>query len=423
MRFKGHVRVLLRKKAGLLTMRRGAGGLGCEMLKDLALSGFKDIHVIDMGMPKSHFTISTPANISPCSKDTIDVSNLNRQFLFRQADVGKYKAEVAADFVSKRIPGIKVTPHCMRIEEKPDEFYMQFKMILSGLDSISARRWINNKLVSLVDDENPESLKPLIDGGTEGFKGQAKVILPTLSSCIECQMEMHAPRAAVPLCTLATIPRQPEHCIEWAKIMAWPEERKGEELDNDDPAHITWLYDKALARAESYNISGVTYSLTQGVVKNIIPAIASTNATIAAACCAEALKIATGCNPYLDNYMMYVGDAGAYTFTFRHEQKPDCPVCGNLPKDISVDPAWTVEEFIDRLVEMPEAQVKKVSSIRTGRNTTIWANFMEAQTNGNLEKNLKDFVEEAEELDVTDAGTEKDRGTGVTLRFIVRFTK
>jgi ubiquitin-activating enzyme E1 C len=62
---------------------------------------------------------------------------------------------------------------------------------------------------------------------TQGFKGQAKVILPTMTSCIECQLDMHAPRPAVPLCTLATIPRQPQHCIEWAHIMAWEEERKG----------------------------------------------------------------------------------------------------------------------------------------------------------------------------------------------------
>ena len=125
-------------------------------------------------------------------------------------------------------------------------------------------------------------------------------------------------------------------------------------LDTDNPEHIQWLYERALERAKEFNITGVTYSMTQGVVKNIIPAIASTNAIIAASCCNEAFKIATNTNPYLNNYMMYTGNESVYTYTFEHERKPDCPVCGNLSTKFEANGDWTLYEFIQRLKEKPD---------------------------------------------------------------------
>jgi ubiquitin-activating enzyme E1 C len=120
-----------------------------------------------------------------------------------------------------------------------------------------------------------------------------------------------------------------------------------------------------LKRAQEFNISGVTYSMTQGVVKNIIPAIASTNAIVAASCCNEAFKIATNTNPFLgfpetDNYMMYTGDESIYTYTFQHMKKSDCPVCGNLAKNLEVDSTFTLQDFIESLAERPEAYVGSI---------------------------------------------------------------
>jgi len=118
----------------------GAGGLGCELLKDLALLGFLNLDVIDM--------------------DTIEVTNLNRQFLFRKSDVGSSKAETAAKFINSRIPGANVTPHFCKIQDKDADFFQSFHIIVLGLDSLEARRWINDMICSFVQYEEDGSPTP-----------------------------------------------------------------------------------------------------------------------------------------------------------------------------------------------------------------------------------------------------------------------
>ena len=101
--------------------------------------------------------------------------------------------------------------------------------------------------------------------------------------------------------------------------------------------------------------------MTLGVIKNIIPAIASTNAilsgkksnllSLVAACALEAFKLVTRASNYLNNYMMYNGLDGVYTYSFELEKKADCYVCGSITKKIAVDPTWTFQHFIDDFIE------------------------------------------------------------------------
>ncbi|XP_065866282.1 SUMO-activating enzyme subunit 2 isoform X2 [Euphorbia lathyris] len=174
---------------GAKVLMVGAGGIGCELLKTLALSGFQDIHIIDM--------------------DTIEVSNLNRQFLFRQSHVGQSKAKVARDAVLRFRPHISITPYHANVKGSNFnvDFFKQFNVVLNGLDNLDARRHVNRLCLA--------AEVPLVESGTTGFLGQVTVHLKGKTECYECQPKP-APKT-YPVCTITSTPSKFVHCIVWAK--------------------------------------------------------------------------------------------------------------------------------------------------------------------------------------------------------------
>ncbi|KAG8655910.1 hypothetical protein MANES_04G086600v8 [Manihot esculenta] len=190
---------------GAKVLMVGAGGIGCELLKTLALSGFQDIHIIDM--------------------DTIEVSNLNRQFLFRQSHVGQSKAKVARDAVLRFRPYISITPHHANVKDSDFnvDFFKQFSVVLNGLDNLDARRHVNRLCLA--------AEVPLVESGTTGFLGQVTVHVKGKTECYECQPKP-APKT-YPVCTITSTPSKFVHCIVWAKDLLFAKLFGDKNQEND----------------------------------------------------------------------------------------------------------------------------------------------------------------------------------------------
>ncbi|KPI84471.1 putative ubiquitin activating enzyme [Leptomonas seymouri] len=389
----------------------GAGGIGCELLHLLALSGFARLTVIDM--------------------DFIELSNLNRQFLFTQADIGKAKSSVAAAAIMARCPDVSVTAVVGRMEDQPDEFYSKFNVVLLGVDSIAARRWINRKVAQLatrtvipapptataaatiapVDVSVVRSVglcviddvQPIIDTGTEGFEGHCRVIhmRHNATPCIECEMYLYndgATRQTVPLCTLESVPRAPEHCVLYAQMKEWPEERGGATtqaatgaesngsrgvaegtLDPDNAEHVHWIAQRARARQMEFGIGGppIDDLFALGVIKNVVPAVGFTNAYVAGQAVTEVLKWLTGCAPGLDNFTFFNGATvgGVFSDVQRCCGVPTpgggdvggrCLVCGPQPV-VAVDAARvSPSAFVRGLIDVLTADEVARAALRGG---------------------------------------------------------
>ncbi|KAI0047882.1 hypothetical protein FA95DRAFT_1540689 [Auriscalpium vulgare] len=167
----------------------GAGGIGCELLKNIVLAGFGKITLLDL--------------------DTIDLSNLNRQFLFKKKDVKQSKALVAARTAAAFNPHVHIYPIHGNIKDPQFDstWFKQFDIVLNALDNLEARRHVN-KMCMVVG-------VPLVESGTAGYLGQVQPIIKNRTECFDC-VPKPTPKT-FPVCTIRSTPSQPIHCIVWAK--------------------------------------------------------------------------------------------------------------------------------------------------------------------------------------------------------------
>lgn len=177
------------------------------MLKNLALMG--------VGTEGSGKVVVT-------DMDRIERSNLSRQFLFRNSDIGKSKSETAVKAIKRMNPAmqcehfeVKVCPESEDIFS--DSFFEGLSFVCNALDNVEARRYVDSRCVRFD--------KPLLESGTLGTKGNTQIVVPFLTesygatsdpqgcvvvvkSCIE---------EKIPICTLKNYPYKIEHTIQWSR--------------------------------------------------------------------------------------------------------------------------------------------------------------------------------------------------------------
>ena len=177
----------------------GAGANGCEFLKNFSLMGIS----------------CSEGKLVVSDNDIIEVSNLNRQFLFKKNNIGDYKSKIACQSAKIFNPNINIKDYQIIINKDAEnifdeKFWNNQDLIIFALDNDEGRNYLhtqctNNKLVG-------------IDAGPLGTKCRVTLIVPDKTISLREKKNSDKKEEKIPMCTLHHFPNTIIHCIEYAKI-------------------------------------------------------------------------------------------------------------------------------------------------------------------------------------------------------------
>jgi ubiquitin-activating enzyme E1 len=169
----------------------GSGAIGCEHLKNMAFMGIHNVTVTD--------------------PDSIEKSNLNRQFLFRPGHIGKPKSTTAVEVIRKMKFGTEYTATLEKVGPDNVDFtnnmMTQVDGVINALDNIKARRFM--------DEQCFKFNLPLFESGTTGTKGNTQTVVPFLTETYSASNDPDTEKS-FPLCTIKSFPNEIVHTIHWA---------------------------------------------------------------------------------------------------------------------------------------------------------------------------------------------------------------
>ncbi|WXG40898.1 MAG: ThiF family adenylyltransferase [Candidatus Freyarchaeum deiterrae] len=308
----------------------GMGALGCESAKNLALMGLKKLIIID--------------------NDVVELSNLSRQMLFRDGDIGSPKVAAAERNLMEMNPNIEVEKYYESIENIPIEKYQEADIFLSGLDNFEGRRYLNSIAITLN--------KPFVDAGTHVFFGHVRVIIPRVTPCYECYPPKEKQRV---WCSLRR--RKPSDLLNELKEYRIKGLTTGIVDELFSRGYKTELDLKYAKLKDLTSIPGISENLAKKIQEKIapkLPAILTTNAIIAGIQSQEAIKVLLGF-PRTAEMFRYNGLSGGLDYLNR-ERRADCWLCGTGEEatQINVDSNSTVYDLkvqISQRYAIPDPEI------------------------------------------------------------------
>lgn len=182
----------------------GAGAIGCELLKNLASLNCHNIFITD--------------------PDHIELSNLSRQFLFREDNIGESKSKISANRIKYYNSYMNIIPFeeklCVENQTFANNIFPKIDIVFNALDNLQARLYVDSQIIYYK--------KPLFESGTLGVVGNIQPIIPHITESYGASKDQNV-ETSYAVCTIKHFPSTIHHTIHYAIdnfngiFVKWPE--------------------------------------------------------------------------------------------------------------------------------------------------------------------------------------------------------